>query len=113
MMKGMSIPAAADAVDMNRSYWYQVETGRRNPGLGRLALFARALECTVPELLTDEQPLKLDPVQVQWLRLLDNVPQARLGDAFAWVARLGVEAAVESDPTVAMSQPGRPDRKIA
>ncbi|MHB1870817.1 MAG: helix-turn-helix domain-containing protein [Steroidobacteraceae bacterium] len=112
--RGISIPEAASLVGMNRGYWYQVETGRRHPTVDHLGPFAQALGCSLSDLVEQEPPIRLSPLQQWWLRLLDTVPPSQYEEAAARVAGLGARAAVEARPSVAMSPSRRlPLRKSA
>lgn len=88
MRRGLSVPEAAEKAGMNRSYWYQVEKGMRVPGADRLGRFASALGCTVAELAGEDVPSPLTPLQKRALGLLENIPQRRIGEWFAFAGRL-------------------------
>lgn len=104
LRQGLSVPEAAARVEMNRSYWYQVEHGKPQPGSQQLSRFAAALGCTVAEL-AGEDATPLTPAQKRWLGLLDLLPASRVPDAYAQVARLAAEDMEIADPLDGMMVP--------
>jgi len=68
-MKGMSVPALADAAGVSKGYLWQLENGEEpNPSLGVLTKIATALGTTAAELLG--QPA----VRAKNLPILEQLP---------------------------------------
>ena len=103
---GMSVPEAAAKAGIARVSWWQIEAGeRQNVGTDTLRKIAAALGCTVAELLGEDAPTPLTPLQKRALGFLEQVPPNRIGDWFAEAGRLaaGDQEAAEDFAVAMMS----------
>lgn len=69
--KKMTQKQVADRVGISQSFYTEMETGKKEINVSRLERIARVLECSVHDLISDEQ----DPELGKLISLLNQMPE--------------------------------------
>ena len=104
---GLSGRDLAEKANVDANYLWRVEVGRSVPSATVLKKIADGLGCSMGDLLGEDPPTPLTPLQKRVLGMLEVVPQRRLPDWLAYAGRLAAEdqEAGEDFSIAAMTQP--------
>ena len=77
--KGWSQRELADQVSSTSSYINRVETGKVNPSIGVLERIAKALGCSLDQMVKAEEPAEIhvrDKAMMERVKLIDSLDEA-------------------------------------
>jgi len=87
--QGLDRTRLAEVAGVDANQLWKIEDGRvPNPRAATVAKIAAALGCPAAVLMGEEAPTPLTPLQKRALGLLENIPQRRIGEWFAFAGRL-------------------------